>query len=176
MYSYIKADQVRRLCWGKSKPRRCCMKPPRGTLWLEEEKLDFRTFAPMKRVLSHSSSQIINFRGEAVSVGRWKQQNNTRGSSFQLSLHANYLQMCSRDESSWSWICTWTLNIYSDMKKMFQINNPGMICVFMHEGGQMTGKQTPCSVCILWLKERMKPKSNQTAIMIKHTTDFKFCC
>lgn len=140
MYSYIKADQVRRLCWGKSKPRRCCMKPPRGTLWLEEENLDFRTFAPMKRVLSHSSSQIINFRGEAVSVGRWKQQNNTRGSSFQLSLHANYLQMCSRDESSWFWICTWTLNIYSDMKKMFQINNPGMICVFMHEGGSDDGK------------------------------------
>lgn len=116
MYSYIKAEPVRRLCWGKSKLRRCCMNPPLRTSWLEDEKLDFPTFAPMKRVLSHSSSQIINFTGEAVSVGRWEQQNNVWGSSFQLWFHANYLQT----EPSWSWICTWSLKTCSDMKRCFR--------------------------------------------------------
>lgn len=51
----------------------------------------------MKQVLLHFSSQIINFRGEEVSLGRWEQQNNMRGRRFQLWFHCNYLQMCSRD-------------------------------------------------------------------------------
>ena len=63
---------------------------PSGTLWLEEEKLDFPASAPTKDVLSHLCLRIIRFRGGVVAAGRWEQQNNTWGSSFQLPGHTNY--------------------------------------------------------------------------------------
>lgn len=81
-----------------------------GTPWLEEEKLDFLTFAPMKGALSHSSSQIVNFRGERVSAGRESSTEHVRRKLSTLP-RSNYLQMCSETLLDPYLI----LNIHSDM-------------------------------------------------------------
>lgn len=130
-----------------------------GTPWLEEEKLDFLTFAPMKGALSHSSSQIVNFRGERVSAGRESSTEHVRRKLSTLP-RSNYLQMCSETLLDPYLI----LNIHSDMSAGSGAKNPrcfwwwsdpAPLCVFMYEGVMRKHLQLLLWFCwCSWLKRR----------------------
>lgn len=139
-----------------------------GTPWLEEEKLDFLTFAPMKGALSHSSSQIVNFRGERVSAGRESSTEHVRRKLSTLP-RSNYLQMCSETLLDPYLI----LNIHSDMSAGSGAKNPrcfwwwsdpAPLCVFMYEGVMRKHLHAAALVLlVLLIKEEssaLKPESH----------------